>query len=106
MIIPAELDTPVILTRVVSGPESGWTARNCGAFPPRLRNDRSAPLVSADPQYAASHPHGCSAISSSTANGMFRHRFAGKYQPVSGTSYSATQFAPAFMTNGSPVTPV
>src|SRR3954462_1660154 len=106
MIIPAELDADVIFTRVVSVPESGWIGRNCVAFPPRLRNARSSGLVSADPQYAASHPHGCSAISRSTLNGIFSERFSRKYHSPGGTSYSASQLAPALRTNGSPATAV
>src|SRR5829696_3143025 len=106
MIIPAELDTFVIATFVTNSPVAGVRARNCVPFPPRLRNDRSSGLVSAEPQYAASHPQGCSAISSSTENGIFSERFAAKYHASPGTPYRASHAAPAFMTNGSPVTAV
>src|SRR4051794_27978597 len=106
MIIPAEFDTLVIFTVVVSIPLSGVTGRNCVPLPPRLRKLRSSLLVSADPQYAASHPHGCNAISNRTLNGMFSQRFAPKYHASGGTAYLATHAAPAFRTNGSPVTAV
>src|SRR4051812_3633716 len=106
MIIPAEPDALVSFTFVVSKPVVGVTGRNCVALPPRLRNDRSSELVSAEPQYAASHPHGCSAISRSTENSIRSQRLAEKYHAVSGTSYCASQLAPAFITNDSPVTAV
>src|SRR3954470_23216872 len=106
MIIPAELDTLVIFTFVVSVPVWGVTARNCVALPPRLRKRRSTLLVRAEPQYAASQPHGCRATSNRTLNGIFSPRFSWKYHASAGTSYWASQAAPAFMTNGSPVTAV
>src|SRR5688572_4208044 len=102
MIIPAEFDTLVIFTLTVSKPESGRTARNCLPLPPRLRNDRSSGLVRAEPQYAASQPHGWSAISNRTENGMFSQRFASKYHASGGTVYCVSHAAPAFSTNGSP----
>src|SRR5262245_57277325 len=105
MIMP-ELETDVIFTVVVSVPLSGVTGRSCVAFPPRLRKLRSSLLVSAEPQYAASHPHGWSAISNRTLKGMFSHRFAPKYHASDGTAYFASHAAPAFKTNGSPVTAV
>src|SRR3954468_22348559 len=106
MTIPAECDTEVSFTAVVSRPVSGVTGRSCVAFPPRLRKLRSSALVSADPQYAASHPHGWRAISNRTLNGMISLRFAPKYHASGGTAYSAVHAAPAFSTNGSPVTAV
>src|SRR4051812_21202151 len=106
MIMPAEFDTLVILTVVVSVPLSGVTGRNCVAFPPRLRKLRSSGLVRADPQYAASHPHGWRAISNRTANGMISPRLAPKYHASGGTVYSAVHAAPAFSTKGSPTTSV
>src|SRR4051794_28115702 len=106
MTIPADAETPVSATDVVSVPASGPTASYCVAAPPRLRNDRSCGLVSADPQYAASQPHGWRAISSSTLNGIRAPRSAAKYQASAGTSYCASQLAPASMTNGLPATAV
>src|SRR5829696_4791311 len=106
MIIPAEFETDVIFTVVVSIPLSGVTGRNCVPFPPRLRKLRSSLLVSADPQYAASHPQGWRAISNRTENGMFSQRLASKYHASRGTAYFASHAAPAFSTNGSPVTRV
>src|SRR5829696_4734041 len=104
MIIPAEFETLVIFTLVVSRPLWGVTGRSCVAFPPRLRKLKSSLLVSADPQYAASHPHGWRAISNRTENGIFSLRFASKYHASGGIAYSASHAAPAFRTNGSPVT--
>src|SRR5947208_1179336 len=106
MIIPAEADTFVIVAVVVRVPQSGPTGSYCVAAPPRLRNFRSPGLVRADPQYAASHPHGCRATSSKTANGIRGHRLAAKYQVSAGTSYWASQVVPACITNGSPATAV
>src|SRR5436190_15797106 len=105
MIIPAEVEALVSVADAVSVPVVRVTGRNCVALPPRLRNDRSSGLVRADPQYAASHPHGCRAISSSTLNGIRSLRFSVKYHASGGTSYSVSHAAPAFSTNGSPVTP-
>ena len=104
--MPAELETLVIFTLIVSVPLAGVTGRNCVPLPPRLRKLKSSLLVSADPQYAASHPHGWRAISNSTANGMLSQRFAAKYHASDGTSYLASHAAPAFIANGSPVTAV
>src|SRR5215212_11201985 len=106
MIMAAACETLLILTSVVSRPLRGVTGRNCVALPPRLRKLRSSLLVSAEPQYAASHPHGWRAISNRTANGMFSHRFAPKYHASGGTMYCASHEAPAFRTNGAPVTSV
>src|SRR5688500_2859694 len=106
MTIPADDATFVMVAAVVSVPPSGPTGSNWVARPPRLRNFRSAGLVRADPQYAASQPHGWRAISSRTLNGIRGHRLAAKYQAAAGTSYWASQLAPAFMANGSPATAV
>src|SRR5215212_4504420 len=102
MIMAAACETLLIFTFVVSRPLRGVTGRNCVALPPRLRKRRSSLLVSAEPQYAASHPHGWRAISNRTENGIFSLRFASKYHASGGIAYFASHAAPAFSTNGSP----
>src|SRR5262245_50091263 len=106
MTIPADRETFVIRAVVVSVPVRGVTGRSWVAFPPRLRNARSSGLVRADPQYAASHPHGWRATSDRMPNGIVPVRLAAKYHASGVTSYRASQLAPAWSTNGSPVTAV
>ena len=63
-------------------------------------------LVSAEPQYAASQPHGCRAISSSTLNGIRGQRFVLKYHASGGTSYCVSHAEPSFRKNAGPSTAV
>ena len=77
-------------TRVVIVPASRPISACRIAVPERFLNFRSCSARSADPRYAASHPHGWSAVSRITANGIDACRFAAKYQASGGTSYSAS----------------
>src|SRR4051794_41982803 len=106
MTMPPELATFVALTVVVRVPDRGVTAPWWTAWPPRLRKHRSSGLVRAAPMNAAYQPHGCSATSSSTANGMTGWRSAVKYQASGGTSYWASMAPPAASFHGSAWTSV
>ena len=107
MIIPADFDTLVIFTCVVSVPLSGVT----GAELRRLAAEvAERQVVGAGQGRAAVRRQPAARLEGDLQQDAERHArrsgSAAKYQASGGTSYSASHAAPAFSTNGSPVTAV
>ena len=102
MIMPPARETLVSLTLVVSVPAVRVSLVDDRSRAVQIPEQQIVLGGVADPTAEATQPHGCSAASSSTANGMVSAPFSSKYHASSGMSYSQTISMPAVQSSSSP----